>query len=384
MGESRPPLRAAFWAISAALLLMLLATLSDPYRVRQSMLARRTPVGPSSDVATPHSDKDGPLPADDRVRSDPLTPSEDAGTSPDSALIAREAAVPTPTSDHPAERDRFTGGAETHVVSNAKGGGRRQVSRPTERSAMPILAPGELTGAPKAGRFEELPPPPELAPERDSIDDPLMAADAERDRETERALERLQLETELLTLRHDLTHSIESRQIEQIQHLQQQQNTLLERQQQTAERLEQLTDQLASHSARLERLYEAQARDVPSQATGRMVPGQPAHEPVDESDRERRFEQTGGGRHRLSLVIESDDVAGILERLGRWSAATALEQTSPPVSRSTFAEPQPRYLAPPPTHSDPAPLSDLEHSHQSVSPGPTTGGPLFAAPAICR
>jgi hypothetical protein len=369
MGESRPPLRAAFWAISAALLLMLLAALSDPYRVRQSLLARRDPAPPNTNIATtplPPSGEGGRFSVD-RVLSDDLTP-DNSVTAPESALIARQSAVRIPPTDHAAQVAPVFVGAQMQVVSAGDARERRHITRPLERPAMPILSPGELTGPTAGGRFEELPPPPEFHSAQDLIADGYGEADGAMDLslDAERALERLRLETEVLTLRDDLNRLIASRQLAQIEHVQQRQSDLLERQQQTAERIEQLADQLAAQSARLDRLFEER---------GQLAsPSEP------------------DGRHRLSLVIESDDVPGVLERLGRWSAANALAPAAPPVTRSAFVEPQPRYLAPPPAHSDPAPLSDLQSPpDELVSPGlvapaprPMTGGPLFAPPAICR
>lgn len=380
MGVSRPPLRAAFWAICASLLLMLLATLSDPYRVRQSLLTQRSADGSRADVAASGTRDQRTLQSDQKTGA-ALTQHPDVDRSFGSALITREAAVSTPpTGDH-ADSAPLAGTVQMHVVSAGDAGGPPRYSRPVVRPAMPILAPGEVTGPTTGGRFEELPPPPELAQQRESIHAPLVAAEADLDHATQLALERLQLETELLTLRHDLSHSIESRQIEQMQHLQQQQGTLLEQQQQTAERLEELADHLATQSARLDRLFETQAMDAPPETTGAAAhdaPGGP------------HLEQTADGRHRLWLVIESDDVAGILERLGRWSSASALQEPRPPMISSTIVEPQPRYLAPPSAYSDPTPLSDLESPPGSVSggatppPGSPTGGPLFAPPGICR
>jgi hypothetical protein len=360
MGESRPPLRAAFWAISAALLLMLLATLSDPYRVRQSLLARRAPEHSRSGTQI-----DAPN-ADQRPHSEAVpSPAGDHTGSFESLFVAEDAAGLASPTDTATPDAPVTSGAQMHVVSAGDNGERRHIARPVERPAMPILSPGELSGPTAGGRFEELPPPPEFDTASDLMADGYaVEGAADLSLEAERALERLRLETELLTLRHDLNRSIDSRQIEQIQHLQQQQSTLLERQQQTAERLEQLADHLAAQSTRLDRLFEERAQVAPSPTTG--------------------------GRHRLSFVIESDDVAGILERLGRWSSDAALEHAAPPVTRSAFVDPQPRYLAPPPHHSDPTPLTDLERpTDESVPPrlaipAPVTGGPLFAPPAICH
>jgi hypothetical protein len=397
MDDSRLPLRVAFWAISAALVLVLLATLSDPYQVRQSLLARRgSDRSPPATTAKP--DIGGSISPTDR----PLIPSE----SPDSldelpvrSVEVPSIRVPAVASAQPDKHPVFSAGASNavraHNVSAGELERRRSATRPVERPAMPILAPGEVTGASAGGRFEELPPPPGMGPQQEAIEGPIESEGEFRISSTEaQALQQLKLETELLSLRHDLTLSLESRQSEQVRYLQEQQMLLLERQRQTADRLDQLAEQIANQSARPERplhsRQQLQERNQPATITretrfdgeasvgnaGAVVRVGP------------RLEETADGRRRLTLVIESDDFAGIVERLNRWSAAAG-QSSSTPAVRSSTAEPPARFLAPPPAHADPTPLTDREASPAAPSQKQNahrsaTGGPRFAVPPAFR
>src|SRR5690606_35377723 len=175
------------------------------------------------------------------------------GEPPAARSTAGQDKMPIPADEPPS--GSLTGGARTQVVTVNRDAEQPVFARAVARPAMPILSPGALTGSMNDGRFEELPPPPGAEAEEASVFTPgsgletLDPADP-----IDPALQRLQLENELLSLRHELNLSMESRQTEEIQALQQQQRSLLERQQQTANRLDRLTQQITAQAARLERL----------------------------------------------------------------------------------------------------------------------------------
>lgn len=359
----RPPLRTAFWAISAALMLMLMLALSDPHRVRESLLSMR-----SQTAAEPAVTR--------------LGGNEDDGTEP-TPILAAAGSVATQTPVRGKPKDPSPVVSPTLAVTNVRSPSDDPEPTPATKltedrliqPAMPILTPSSLHGEHAPGVFVELPPPPGMGLETESGPAsestlPGMGIHAEISSSAPR-----ELVAEFRELQRDVRR-LEQRQAEKhLSMLYERQAELLKQQQKAAGRLRRLARQLESHLDRIARIDPE--RDATSSAVPARVP--PPLDPVSQGDSQLHTLKTPNGSERFYLVIESENVSDVIERLASWSQ-DASEPDPPSEAALPNVEPRPQYIVPPPREAFPA--AARRESPVSLN---STPGPHFAAPQTpCR
>ena len=235
MRGSQTSLRAAFWAMLAAVAMSLFLVISDPYAVRQSILKReRAPAGRSARaVLIAQADPSGSTPATVEPTSVPPTTDREASET----VLGGDKAVLT-------EEPTAVATARTWSVSSGEADQQHgnETPRPPRRgSAMPILSPGRLGDAQPRGEFVALPPPPDL---RDDVSSPAVA--------------------DMSRSRVEFNHGLDDSLAQQLHSLQRRQTEIIQLQHAGLDRLDELADEIRQTSLRMDSLLERrQAAEFP-------------------------------------------------------------------------------------------------------------------------
>ena len=227
MRGSQTNFRAAFWAMLTAVALSLFLVLSDPYSVRQSLIAQ-APL-PSAHSKPSLAAEQAP-PTSFQARDDSETRRLAASEATDDS--ARHQLMVEPSEESITQSSM----AATWPVSSAQSNHLHAddgSTRPSSGSAMPIVAPGDLNGTRAPRQFVALPPPPEL------IDDETSSSVAEESSPG----------PDVSTMPDDAMNR-------QLVRLHAQQSEMLELQRASLDRLSRLADEFHDSSIRLEALLD--------------------------------------------------------------------------------------------------------------------------------